>query len=409
MSETLRDDRPRVSTGWVVSFGLMFLGVNIAWAGPSQLLIANQILGWHPDDKEFLLALVMAIGGGLSVLVTPLWGTLSDRTRSRFGRRAPWITVGAITASMTLVALGLASSYAWLVFLWGVFQVAIAAAVTATQAIPPDVVSRQQYGLVSGVMGVAYTLGLVTGTLLAESLSIVTAYAVSAVLLLALISPFILRYRSTTLLPTPAPQAAVVADEPATPTRRFTEYRDFLWVFGSRLAATLGNTVALFYLLYYLRDHIGLDDPDGGVLVLTLIYAVVVVVFAMLSGTLSDRLGRRKPFVVIGCSGVALACLLMAFAHSFPVVITAAVVLGASWGTFTAIDQALINQVLPHAKDRGRDIGLMHLAVLTPNMLSPLLAAFALLVFGGYPGLYVMSAGLALLGALSVTRVKGSR
>lgn len=407
MTTSLADDRPTVSRGWVASFGLLFLGVNVAWAAPSQLLIANQILGWHPENKEALLALIMAIGGGLSVVATPVWGWLSDRTRSRAGRRAPWILVGVVGAAATLVGLGLSPSFGVLVVLWGMFQILIAAAVTTSQAIPPDRVSRRQYGMVSGVMGVAYTMAIVAGTLLAESLPILTAYVVSAVLVVVLVLPFLLGYREK-VLPTPPPQRTAI-DEEAHRPRRFFEYKDFTWVFISRLAATLGNTVALFYLLYYLRDHIGLANPDGGVLTLTVIYAVVVVGAAMASGHFSDRLGRRKPFVVAGCLGVALASVLMAMAASFSTVIIAAVVLGASWGTFTAIDQALINQVLPHRAHRGRDVGIMHLAVLTPNLLSPILAAFALLVFGGYPGLYLTAAALAVVGAITVTRVKSSR
>ena len=117
--------------------------------------------------------------------------------------------------------------------------------------------------MVSGVMGVAYTMAIVVGTLLAESLSILTAYVASAVLVVALVLPFLVGHRATTVLPTPPPQRTTI-DAEANRPRRFSEYKDFTWVFISRLSATLGNTVALFYLLYYLRDYIGLDDPDGG-------------------------------------------------------------------------------------------------------------------------------------------------
>lgn len=99
----------------------------------------------------------------------------------------------------------------------------------------------------------------------------------------------------------------------------------------------------------------------------------------------------------------------MAWATNYTIVIIAAIILGASWGIFTAIDQALINQVLPSASSRGRDIGIMAIAVATPNLASPMLAAFALLVLGGYPGLYVMSASLAIIGGISVMMVRGSR
>lgn len=423
MSEALADNRPAVSRGWIGSYGVLYLGVNLAWAAPSQLLIGNQILAWHPENKENLLALIMTVGGFLGLVASPIFGMLSDRTRSRWGRRAPWIVGGAMGAAMSLVAMGFAPSFVWLVILWSVFQIFNASSVTTSQAIPPDRVSRRQYGVVSGVMGIAWTLAVVLGTLLAESLSITGAYIASAVLLLALIVPFLLRHNDTAEHPGPADSSSLWEAAAAgsvleselegaiteSEEKGLAAYRDFMWVFVSRLTATLGNTIALFYLLYYLRDHIGMADPDFGVLLLTGIYALTVVVSSIAAGRASDRLGVRKPFVFLSLIGVATACGIMAFAHTLPLVIGAAIILGAAWGTFTAIDQALINQVLPHGQTRGRDVGYMSLSVMSANLVSPALAAFALSVLGGYSGLYIMSGALAVLGGIAVLNVRSSR
>ena len=183
-------------------------------------------------------------------------------------------------------------------------------------------------------------------------------------------------------------------------------YRDFTWVFIARFLVTTGNSVALFYLFYYLRDHIGHPDPDAGVLVLTGAYALCVIVTAILSGKVSDKMGKRRVFVALSSMGVAGACAIMAFAGSFAMVVGAAVLLGLSWGVFMAVDQALINQVLPKADERGRDVGVMNLAVAGPNMAAPVLAAFALANLGGYPGLYVFAGALTAVGAVLVYRVR---
>ena len=53
-----------------------------------------------------------------------------------------------------------------------------------------------------------------------------------------------------------------------------------------------------------------------------------------------------------------------------------------------------------------RDVGVMNLAVAGPNMVSPVLAAFALSSLGGYPGLYVFAGILAAIGAVLVYRVR---
>ncbi len=49
---------------------------------------------------------------------------------------------------------------------------------------------------------------------------------------------------------------------------------DFAWAFGGRLLVNLGNALGTTYLLFFLQDDLRLDDPDGGLLVLTLVYLV---------------------------------------------------------------------------------------------------------------------------------------
>lgn len=400
------DDRPRRSGGWVGRYGLAYLGINLAWAAPSQLLVALQLLEWSPDVKEARLAVVMAVGGLVSLVSTPLAGVLSDRTTSRFGRRRPWILVGTLVSALALVVMGFAPGYAVLVAAWAVFQFFIAFAVTASLAVAPDQVPRRQYGLVSGVLGLTYTMGLVLGTVLGDLLAVRTAYLVTAALTVLLVLPFLL------MLDDPR---VVAARLPGTsdPAQRWVpsprEHPDYAWVWVTRLLVTLGNTVALFYLLYFLRDEIGLADPEGGVLTLTVIYAGTVVVASVASGRWSDRVDRRLPFVSGASLGVAAACLIMAFAREWPVIVLAAVVLGVSWGVYMAVDQALINEVLPTAAHRGRDMAVMHLAVVLPNALSPVVAAVALLRLGGYPGLYLLAGGLCVVGAVLVHRVRGVR
>ncbi|MFD5868152.1 MFS transporter [Corynebacterium sp. NPDC060344] len=406
--------RTPVTTGWIVRYGLLYLGQNISWAAPTQLLLAQQILVWHPGDKEQKLALLMAIGGFFSIIGHPLAGWLSDRTNSKWGRRAPWILFGGLAAAGALVFLGAAPGFAALTIGWAVFQLAIAASINAAQAVAPDTVPDKQYGVVSGVLGLTYTLGVVLGTVVATLFDVGLAYIVTAALLLVFIGQFLPGFRDVSRVRSRGSLSPMLDDAhpsqsdvvPAVAEARGGLYRDFTWVFIARFLVTTGNSVALFYLFYYLRDHIGHADPDAGVLVLTGAYAGCVVVTAIASGKVSDKLGKRRVFVAASSLGVAGACALMAVAESFAMVVGAAVLLGLSWGVFMAVDQALINQVLPKPEERGRDVGVMNLAVAGPNMAAPVLAAFALANLGGYPGLYIFAGVLTAVGAVLVYRVR---
>lgn len=391
---------PEVSRGWTTRFGLLFFGQTISWAVPTQILLAVQVLAFHPDDKERMLGWLMAAGGLASVIASPLAGRLSDLTRTRLGRRMPWILGGTAVSVAALVAAGLATSYLALLVAWVVFQFALACSQMSVQAIPPDRVPHHQYGMVSGVMALTYTLAVVIGSAVGALLPVLTAYLVTGAVMLLALTPFALTHRED--------HEAIAATQPAgyhLPGLR--EASDFWWVFVARLLVTMAQAIGLFYLLYFLRDRVQYAHPETGVLVLSAVYAVFVIATAAWSGRASDRTGKRRPFVSLSSCGVAVACGVMAFATDFGVVVAAAALLGASWGVFQAIDQALVNHVLPSEQDRAAHIGIVHLATSIPNTAAPVVAAVLVTQLGGYTGLYTVAAALTLLGGLVVWKVRG--
>jgi MFS family permease len=90
-------------------------------------------------------------------------------------------------------------------------------------------------------------------------------------------------------------------------------------------------------------------------------------------------------------------------------VIAAAMVLGAGFGMFLAVDFALLTEVLPSAADRGKDMGVINIAASSPQVIAPLIAAPTVLYLGGYTALFALSAVIGLLGAVFVVKIKGVR
>ena len=101
--------------------------------------------------------------------------------------------------------------------------------------------------------------------------------------------------------------------------------------------------------------------------------------------------------------------MMMAFASDYWVVVVAAVILGLGTGIFTSVDFALVTEVLPTAEDSGKDIGIIHLAVGLPNVLSPVIAGIAVKSAGGFTNLYLAAAAMAVVGGLLVYRIKSVR
>ncbi len=73
---------------------------------------------------------------------------------------------------------------------------------------------------------------------------------------------------------------------------------DFGWAWLTRFLVNLGNSTGTLYLLCYLMDAVGMEEGPAttGVFVLTMF------VSTMVGGIWSDRVGRRKPFVIVAAS-----------------------------------------------------------------------------------------------------------
>ena len=80
----------------------------------------------------------------------------------------------------------------------------------------------------------------------------------------------------------------------------------------------LGNAILILYLLFYLKDevHLSADAAEDAVFTLTAVYGLVTVLTAFVGGWWSDRVGKRKVFVIWSGLIAASALVLFAFVHT---------------------------------------------------------------------------------------------
>jgi MFS family permease len=359
------------------------------------------------DGKEAAFALVTGVGAVASIVASVAIGTLSDRTTGRRGRRQAWLLAGAVSAGLAMAALGTQNSVLGMVAIWVIFQAGASAMMTALAAAVPDEVPVRQRGFVSAWYGVSLSLGPLLGILLVSLIvtGLVSGYIALGVCVIALAAPFALMVRGIPLAPHERPEFRwrQLWTSIAAPFK----HADFAWAFAGRFFIQLSNSLAQLYLYFYLQDRVGYDDPDGGILILTLIYTVAVVGAAIPAGRISDRTGRRKRMVVISSLLQGGAGLILAFIPTFPAAMVGALVLGVGFGAYAAVDQALISQVLPSAEGRGKDLGVLNLANTGPYVLAPVIAAPVVTTLGGYSVLYCLVLVTGLIAAMTVQPIKG--
>jgi MFS family permease len=392
---------------WV---GLLFaanLGLWMAMFTPIQVLLPEQIADISTTGKEAALGWVTGIGALVAIIVNPLAGAFSDGTRLRirgraYGRRHCWTLVGAALSVLSLLWLAAQHTLFGVGVGWAGAQVGLSIMLASLSAAVPDRVPVSQRGAVSGWIGMPQALGLVLGAVLVTA--VVTdnsaGYVVMAVGLAVLAVPFALLTPDDPLPPSYQPVRtgnswAVFRGQP-----------DFAWAWGTRFLVQLGNALGTLYLLYFLQDKVKLADPQGGLLIMILLYTVGLVATAVLGGRLSDRSGRRKIFVIWSGVLIAIAAILLAIWPNWPMALVASVLMGAGYGVYLAVDTALITQVLPAATDRAKDLGVINIASAAPQVLGPAIAAPLVTHLGGYPTLFALTAVVTLLGAVAVVRIR---
>lgn len=406
----------RVGTRWIALFALAWTGIWLAQLTPFQLTLPQQVVDLlGTDDTQWrtsvtTFGVVSGISAICALIAFPLTGSLSDRTTGRFGRRRPWILGGVVVFAVALAVLGTRHGLVGLTVWWCVALTGFSAASAALTALIGDRVPVEQRGVVSSWVSAPQAIGVILGVALiaAFGLGSVGGNLLAAALLVACVVPFV-------LVVDDPPQIAhgrgaltmrsVVADLWVSPR----EHPDFGWTLLGRVLVNLGNALGTSLLLYFLQFGLRVRDADGDLLVLTAVYMVFVIGAAIVSGALSDRIARRKPFVLAAGVLQGLAALVIALVASLPTTLVAAALLGAGFGSFLGVDQALATQVLPDADHTGKDLGIMNIAMAVPQALGPLAGAGIVAATGGFTALFTVSAILGIAGGASVLRVRSVR
>jgi MFS family permease len=416
-SLALAEPTVHVRWGWISGLSLASLGMWMAGLTPVQILLPLQLQAADPHHKILALGIVTGLGAVAAVIATPLAGALSDRTSRAWGigrlrgRRHRWTIAMAILGAISLVVLGGLTSVAGIAILWVLFSAFQNAEYASLSAAIPDHVPVRQRATVAGWTGMPQALGLVIGTVLVVDVftKTFTGYLSLAILLVVFAVPFIFM--------TPDPPLEPEHREPFSWREMLRgywispkEYPDFAWAWITRFLASLAIAMGTLYLLYFLENQVHYRQlfhsaATNGLEILIIIYTVCVVLTAIVGGVISDRMGKRKMIVTVSGMLMGLAGLLLTFVETWDATLVAAVLFGMGFGAYLAVDQALITQVLPAAKNRAKDLGIINIAIVGPAAIGPAIAAPITSIFG-YPALFAATTIVAVLASVLVWRIK---
>lgn len=391
---------------------LMNAALLTCYAGFMVIYIPDQVQQLDPVNKVGNLAIVMTASSIGAIIIHPLIGAFSDRTRSRMGRRAPWMILGAATAAVCMVLLSGSPNLWVLGVFWVLVMLALNALGTAQIAIVPDRIRKDRFGVASGVLAMGTFLGMGLGVAGAGVFlnSIGVGYAVFGVMILVvtlLFTVFNRDFSSKDMEVPPFSWKTFFAGFAVSPKR----YPDFWWAFAGRFLLILAYQSVQSSLLYILRDYIGLGDAESALLStpLTAVMLVGALATAFITGKASDRSGRRKAFVMVASLIMAGSLVIPLVSPTVAGMFGLAAVFGLGYGIYLSVDAALMNEVLPAAGAAGKDLGILNVATTLPQALTPVVVWALLAITGDYVAVFVAGIVFAVAGALSVLPIRSVR
>lgn len=364
------------------------------YCGVISVLLPNHIAEIDPQNKANNLAIVMTTALLFTIFAQPVAGALSDRCRSRWGRRSPFIVGGALIGGLAIFGISMMTTVAGIAVFWLMAAISLNCMNGPLATVVADRFLPENRGIASGFVGAGSTAGGTVGIILAGYLAwdLKLGYLVFALAIAACCVAFVLINRE------PSTQ-----DLPVEPFKWGTffrsfwvsprEYPDFGWAFFGRFAMYLGYQGVVTYQLYILQDYIGLSVRQSNYAIGTIsVITLVTLLFSgLISGVISDKMQKRKIFVFI-------SSILMAIGLCVPLVMPTltgmyiyAAILGLGYGAYTSIDMALMTQVLPGGgKQAGKDMGILTIATVLPQSFSPILSAWLLATFNNdYSALFI--------------------
>ncbi len=371
--------------------GLAFFTTSIAWSmfNTQVNITLFQYLGSYA-----LVGAWMAMDNIIGVILQPIMGTFSDNTRTKLGRRMPYLLIGIPLSAIFFIMISTinpANDPLWLLLLWMFFfNISMASYRSQAVALMPDFVqpvNRSKGNAVINFMGGIGALVAYIFNKFLVPISLFLAFvAVAIIMVLALVVLLVTikekeSFSYQLILEVEGREGEKVGDSKDKPNL-IESIKDIL---SEDDKSTLFMLLAIFswfvgyqaleaLFTVYGMDVLGLSRGDAGFMLLYV--ALAFLASALPAGILGSKIGRRLT-IKIGLI-LFIAALIIGFAIQTEMVITIIlIVAGIGWGFININSIVIVWEMAPTSKKIGTYTGVYYFfsfmaAILGPFMVGSL-------------------------------------
>ncbi|MFN7171282.1 MAG: MFS transporter [Fimbriimonadaceae bacterium] len=369
-----------------IGLTIYWFAINFLWGSITVVLLPFQVQKLAPQNPAIVLGLIGGFAAVGALLTPVIAGALSDRCRSRYGRRRPYILLGSVLTVFSLFGMqaafetGIIWLYATSFF---ILSVSNNIATGAFSGVMPDLVPHAEYGKNSGYMAMMSTLGLLFGALLAGQTAEmangwVAIFVIATVQVVTMtITWFSVKEERNTRDVPPLTIKVLFSAFLFQPRK----HPDFTKVFISRFSIMLGFYAVTPFLQYYLGDILGVPEPVRVAGYLLAVILVGATVSGYLGGQRSDQIGRR-PVVAVAMVLMSLSSLTLILANQLWVALVITVVFGLGFGAYNSVDWAIGAETLPDRSQAARYMGIWQVGITAAQLIGQPFAGVVLTIGG---------------------------
>ena len=382
--------------------GLGFMAVSLAWA----MYSANvPILLEQHIKNSVLIGLIMSIDNILAVILQPLLGSLSDKTRTRYGRRLPYILIGMPVSAILFAFIPFGSSLAVLVGIIILYNLSMSAWRSPVVALMPDVtpsnLRSQANGVINLMGGIGTIIALLGGGLLIKLTDgVKLPFALVTVVTLAAWAMIFFFVREPAC-PSQEEQTAQTASAEAAPETK-GERKSLVLLLLAIFFWFLGfNAIETFFTLYATNS---LKLEQGNASISLAFFAIAFGIAAVPAGYLGARFGRKR-CIVVGLIMCIVLFTAMFFITNIIVIRVLMVAGGFFWACINTNSLPMVVEI-GHTSRIGRYTGYYYFFSQAASIAAPSLFGAIRELTGSYGTLFLFAGASCLLALLCAVFVK---
>lgn len=400
----------RLSSVQLLNFCLGFFGLQFAWQ--MRIILSGPVteeLGASP----FIFGLIWLAGPVTGMVVQPIIGAMSDHTYTKFGRRRPYLLLGAVLAAIALWAFpnsepiaqfiadklhfplpAVAGLLVAAVMIW-IIDACVNAAQGPYRALIPDNIVPEQHAIANSYLSFAIGLGSVIAAGTAPFLNWAFDYqmSVSAQFIMAALA-FLLGMIWTCVTFNEAPVEKTpeekVQEEQQTFIESFKEFFNsspevfkiclvqfFTWI--GVMSMFIFFTQFAVHTVYAVPDLTNVPDEiqtyyDSTIAIATNFSSICFAIFNLVCflvslpiGILSTKFGNKKVHMA-SLAIMAVSFLLMVFTSNPKLIMLLMAFAGIGWASILALPFAMLTDYIKKGSE-GSVMGIFNIFIAGPQVL----------------------------------------